>query len=151
MHLEIQKTADAIALISLVRAYQGDLKKLSAVLFDVAANDFKQRFDSSPRVRSSAEVYGGVTWSRLSERYLKSNPRRLSGVQLVDTGLLRRSFTRLGQGNITTESATEVRFGSTLERAMLQHRRRQIVVDHPELGTKTAEAIAEVIEKSHAE
>lgn len=146
MDVRIDRLEAAIQKIQKIAASQGDLKTFAEPLFKVAEDDVRARFKSAPRVRSSAEVYGGVTWNRLSEAYLQANPRRITGVQLVDTGLLRGSFTRTGEGNVTTESAHELRFGSNLERAIQQHRRRLLVVDHPALGTESARAIAERIE-----
>lgn len=137
----IQGLDKAIAKLKEIHGYQGDLRTLAETLFDVAQTDIQTRFASSPRVRTTAEVYGGVTWQRLSERYIEEAGRGY-GVQLVDTGELRKSF-RMGQsGNVAEASTREVRFGSDLQKAFKMHRRRSLVVEHEGLTRATEEAIA---------
>ncbi|NJR71174.1 MAG: hypothetical protein HC771_22965 [Synechococcales cyanobacterium CRU_2_2] len=138
---------DAAKLLKAIADFQEDMAKLRSPLVDVASKDVAKRFRSSPRVRATAQVYGGVQWARLSEGYLRSRPDRVTGTQLIDSGLLRRSFLEGRPGNITIASKNELRFGSNLERAVVQHRRRLLVVDHAGIGVETARAIAQEIEK----
>ena len=122
-----------------------DLSTLADVLFDVAESDIQQRFSSSPPVRTTATVYGGIRWKRLSEGYIKANPRRAGGVQLIDTTELRQSFTLGGSGNYATASANSVEFGSELDKAAWQHPSRNLVVEHQGLVDETEQKIIEAL------
>jgi hypothetical protein len=99
----------------------------------VCMADVDQRFASAPGVRTTGQVYGGVRWQRLSEAYLRSNPRRIGGQQLRDTGELAQSFQIGRSGNIAAGSRDTITFGSRLPKARWNHRRRKIVVVHPPL------------------
>jgi hypothetical protein len=122
-----------------------DLSQLKDVLYGVAEADIQQRFASSPAVRTTGTVYGGVRWQRLSEGYLRSNPRRIGGVQLVDTTELRQSFKLGNSGNYARASADSVEFGSEIPKAGWQHPRRPLVVEHQGLVDATEQAITDYL------
>jgi hypothetical protein len=138
---------NAIKALREIQSYQSDIRRLAKPLLAIAQDDIQRRFASSPRVRSTGEVYGAVRWRSLSDAYLRANPRREGGVQLVDTGLLRKSFVRGGLGNVTEATKGEIRFGSALPRAISQHRRRRLVVEHDGLIRATEDAVARAIAK----
>lgn len=119
-----------------------DIGPLGLTLAEIFQSDVDQRFDSSPGVRQSGEVWGGVFWEALSEAYLRANPSRESGQQYRDTGKLLNSF-QVGDPNNIFESGRDfVVFGSALEKARGLNNRRQIVVVHPELIEQLRAAIA---------
>lgn len=107
----------------------------------VCMADVDERFNSAPGVRQSAQVLGGAQWERLSEAYLKSNPRREGGQQLRDTGELAQSFQVGRRGNIVAGSADTITFGSNLPKARWNNRRRKMVVVHPPLVRQVARVL----------
>ena len=107
----------------------------------VCQADVDQRFNSSPRVRQTGVVWGGARWERLSESYLKSNPRRENGQQLRDTGELAQSFLVAKKGNILQGDSTSITFGSALPKARYNQRKRKMLFVHPELVRQVARAI----------
>jgi hypothetical protein len=78
-------------------------------------------------------VYGGETWEALSERYLKTHPKREGGQQLRDTGELAQSFAVGLRGNVLRSTAKEIVFGSALPKARGLHRKRKILFLHSTL------------------
>ena len=95
--------------------------------------DIDQRFETAPGVRSSGTVYGGVTWERLTEAYLRSNPRRDGGKQLRDTGELLQSFQVNASGNVFERQPNSITIGSKLPKARGLNRKRQMIVVHDPL------------------
>lgn len=124
-----------------------DFANSGKVLIGVAEDDFQKRFASSPQVRTTASVYGGTVWKRLSEPYLRSSPHREGGRQLIDTGELRTSLKEGQPGNVATISPSFVRFGSDLLKAMYVHRLRMIVLEHQGLADETELALVAAIEE----
>ena len=104
--------------------------------------DVDERFNTAPAVRSSGKVYGGVTWSRLTEAYLKANKRRESGKQLRDTGELLQSFQVNATGNVFRASGRSVTVGSNLPKAAGLNAKRPLLFIHPELS----EGVKRIIE-----
>lgn len=138
----------AIAKIEQISKITSDLTTITPALQRVAENDIAQRFGSSPRVRTSAQVYGGAFWRRLSEPYLRANPHRSSGNQLIDTSELRNSFALGGSGNVATSSPNKVVFGSSLSKALwMNSLGRALVVEHDGLVTETERAVEEELGK----
>lgn len=103
--------------------------------------DVDQRFDQAPGVRQTATVYGGAQWQRLSESYLKSNPRRENGQQLRDTGELAQSFIVGRKGNVVKSDRVSISFGSNLPKARYNQRKRPMLFVHPELVRQVAKVI----------
>jgi hypothetical protein len=104
----------------------GDLGGAAEQLYKILEVDFKRLFDSSPSTTSTAEVYGGARWERLSDATLKRNPKRLTGKQLIDTGELKRSFERGKPGNIARTTPRGVEFGSSLKKAERLNKKRSL-------------------------
>ncbi len=142
---EISGLKQQIKQLNQIATRATDLTGAAPKLYAIAQRDFTQRFTSSPSVTSSAEVYGGVRWERLSEAYLKSNPRRQGGKQLIDTGELRRSFIRGKPGNIARTVGGTVEFGSSLQKAVWVDKKRPLVAESPQLAKEASAAIEDFI------
>lgn len=110
----------------------GSSRAAIAIALAVQA-DIDQRFVTAPGVRSSGTVYGGVTWERLTEAYLKRNPRREGGQQLRDTGELLQSFQVNANGNVFEQQPNSVTVGSKLPKARGLNNKRQLIVVHDPL------------------
>jgi phage gpG-like protein len=138
---EISGLKKQVKQLQAIATRTSDLTGVASKLYAIAQKDFTQRFQSSPSVKSSAEVYGGARWQRLSEAYLKRNPNRQGGKQLIDTGELRRSFLRGKPGNIARVVGGTVEFGSSLQKAVWLDKKRPLVVEHEELAKLAGDAI----------
>lgn len=106
-----------------------DVTPIARALLLALQADVDERFDSSPSVASGGTVYGGIQWEKLTDSYLKRNPRRQGGQILRDTGELLQSY-QVGQtGNISQVRPTEITFGSALPKARgLANKRPQLIV-----------------------
>lgn len=133
LDLQITGLKEARVLVGGVRDRAGNLLPVANALYGVAERDAASRFASSPSVKSTAQVYGGVQWENLTEAYLRSRRDRQGGKQLIDTGELRDSFKRGKPGNVATATGDTVTFGSNLPKAVGLNRKRPLLVVHPEL------------------
>lgn len=115
------------------RAGNWGTSRASLAIALAVQSNIDQRFDTAPGVRSTGTVYGGVTWERLTDAYLKSNPRREGGKQLRDTGELLQSFQVNGAGNVFEKQPNSVTIGSKLPKARGLNRKRQMIVVHDPL------------------
>jgi hypothetical protein len=144
----MQTTADARATLKQLQRIadrSGNLSGAAVRLYNLAEQDFTQRFKSSPSTTTTAQVYGGVEWKRLSEAYLKSKPKRRQGKQLIDTKELRQSFQRGKPGNIAAATRDTVEFGSSLKKAVWNNDRRPLAPVHRELQERAAAVIQEYV------
>lgn len=103
--------------------------------------DVDQRFSTAPGVRQTGTVYGGAQWERLSEAYLRSNPRREGGQQLRDTGELAQSFLVSRKGNVLQSDGDSITFGSSLPKARYNQARRRMLFVHAALVEQVAATI----------
>ncbi|PZV19183.1 MAG: hypothetical protein DCF22_00515 [Leptolyngbya sp.] len=138
---EISGLREQVKQLQALATRTSDLSGVAPKLYAIAQKDFTLRFQSSPSVTSSAAVYGGATWNRLSDAYLKRNPNRKGGKQLIDTGELRRSFLRGKPGNIARVVGKTVEFGSSLPKAEWMNKKRPLVVEHEQLAKEAGAAI----------
>jgi hypothetical protein len=83
----------------------------------IIQSEVDQVFDSAPSGSSGGSVYGGVTWTSLTEAYMRRRPDRASGQLLRDTGELLQSLAVGGSGNILTSDADSLTFGTALPKA----------------------------------
>jgi hypothetical protein len=139
--IEVQFLAETIASIQGIGDRAGNLNPVARNVGLVCQSDVDERFNSSPGVRQSGRVYGGVTWERLTESYLRSNPRREGGQQLRDTGELAQSFLVGRKGNVLKSDNTSITFGSALPKARWMNRKRKLLPIHPQLVQGVARAI----------
>lgn len=122
-----------------------NLERVSDRVFDVIEDDCRQRFNSAPEVRSTAEVYGGVTWPRLTEAYIKQAKR--SGPMLKITGDLHSQFRRGGPGNVAIASQNAFTFGTNTPKARGLHRKRKLIFIHPELTRRVKKVLSDYVIK----
>lgn len=141
IEIDISNLARAIDTIAGIEQRAGNLAPAATPIGLVCQADVDERFNSSPGVRSSGTVYGGAQWERLSEAYLKGNPRREGGRQLRDTGELAQSFLVGKKGNRLKADRTSVTFGSSLPKARYNQRKRPMLFVHPELVRQVARVI----------
>lgn len=115
------------------------LDRASDRVFEVCESDVQQRFNSAPEVRSTAQVYGGQTWERLTEPYIKSAGR--SGQMLRISGDLHSQFRRGQSGNVAEASNNSFKFGANSPKAKGLHRKRALIFIHPELTGKVTNVL----------
>lgn len=118
-----------------------DLSKAAVKIWNLAEDDFKARFRSSPSTTASGEVYGGARWARLSEAYLARRPDRKTGKQLIDTKELSKSFRRGQPGNVATVRGNTIEFGSDLPKAVGLNVKRKMNVVGAELVNQATEIL----------
>jgi hypothetical protein len=141
IEIDVGNLARAITTIDGITDRAQNLQPVARNVGLVCQADVDERFNSSPGVRQSGTVYGGATWERLSEAYLKANPRRESGKQLRDTGELAQSFLVAKRGNVLKSDRASITFGSALPKARYNQRKRPILFVHPELVRQVARVI----------
>lgn len=141
IEIDVQQLAQTITTVAGIEQRAGNLRPVAKAVGLVCQADVDQRFNSSPRTRQTGIVYGGARWERLSEAYLKSNPRRENGQQLRDTGELAQSFLVGRKGNLLEGDANSITFGSALPKARYNQRKRPMLFVHPELVQNVAAAI----------
>ena len=131
--VQMKGVRDQVKQLRAIAARAENPGKVAVKLYNLAEEDFKQRFKSSPSTTSSGEVYGGTRWQRLSEAYLASRPQRKTGKQLLDTKELSKSFRRGQPGNIARVNGNIIEFGSSLPKAEGLNEKRKLVVIHQKL------------------
>jgi hypothetical protein len=153
IEIDVGNLARAITTIDGITDRAQNLQPVARNVGLVCQADVDERFNSSPGVRQSGTVYGGATWERLSEAYLKGNPRRENGKQLRDTGELAQSFLagnrgrdgKTGRftkgGTILRADKTSITFGSSNKKAIYNQRKRPMLFVHPELVRQVARVI----------
>jgi phage gpG-like protein len=141
IEIDVQFLAQTIGTIEGIGQRAQNIAPVARNVALVCQADVDERFNSSPGVRSTGTVYGGATWERLSESYLKSNPRREGGRQLRDSGQLLQSFQVGKRGNIVQGASDSIVFGSSLPKARYNQRRRPMLFVHPELVRQVARTI----------
>lgn len=142
INLDLQGLEAVLNRIENVSARAADLRPLGNTLGLIFQGDVDERFNTSPGVRQTGTVYGGVTWEALSDAYLAANPKREGGQQLRDTGELLNSFVVGGAANIFQVDPDGAVFGSALEKAEFLNRKRPLIVVHDDLVTALGNAIA---------
>lgn len=141
INIDVGQLTATIGTLDQIQERASNLRPLAPVVGLICQADVDRRFDSSPNVRSGGTVYGGVQWERLSEAYLKSNPRREGGQVLRDTGELAQSFLVGQRGNTLKGDRNTITFGSRLKKARYNQRRRPMLFVHPALVQQVARAI----------
>lgn len=146
----VSETIANLAQIQARAANWGSNPKVALALALAVQEDVDERFRSSPRVESGGQVFGGVTWARLTEAYLKQRPKRRGGQILRDTGKLQQSFQVGGGNSIFKASGNVVTVGSSLVYANRQHTKRPILFAHPELLLVVKNILQNYIETGQA-
>jgi hypothetical protein len=141
IEIDVGNLAKSIETIAGIEQRAANLQPIAPTIGLICQADVDERFNSSPGVRQSGTVYGGAQWERLSEAYLKGNPRREGGKQLRDTGELAQSFLVGRKGNIIKGDRASITFGSALPKARYNQRKRRMLFVHPELVRQVARAI----------
>ena len=139
--IDIEHLAATVGTLDGIYDRANNLAPVAPTIGLVCQADVDQRFNSSPSVRSGGTVYGGVQWERLSEAYLKANPKREGGVILRDTGELAQSFLVSKRGNILKGDRQTITFGSALPKARYNQRKRPMLFTHAKLVEQVARAI----------
>jgi len=116
-----------------------DLRPLARDTALIVQGDVDERLATAPSTTSGGRVYGGAEWPALTEAYLKSNPRRVSGKLLNDTGELLQSFSVGGKGNVFNSTKDAVEFGSALVKAAGLANKRPLIFEHQELTEQVTE------------
>lgn len=109
-----------------------NLNPIAPAVYQAVQEDVAQRFASSPGVRATATVFGGVQWQQLTDKYIKS-AKREGGTQLKITGDLERQFQKGQAGNVAESTANSITFGAESGKAKGVDSRRQLLPIHPEL------------------
>lgn len=141
MQTAVKGVKDQVRQLRAIAARAENPGKAAIKLYNLAEEDFKQRFKSSPATTASGEVYGGTQWKRLSEAYLARNPKRKTGKQLIDTRELAKSFRRGQPGNIAQVKGDVIEFGSSLPKAEALNEKRKLVVIHSKLIEDASEIL----------
>lgn len=118
-----------------------NLAPIAPAVYEAVQKDVAQRFASSPGVRATATVYGGVEWQALTEAYIKS-AKREGGTQLKITGQLERQFQKGEPGNVAESTANSITFGAESGKAKGVDSRRQLLPVHPQLVQDVNEILA---------
>lgn len=116
-----------------------DLRPLARDTALIVQADVDERFATAPSTTSGGSVYGGGSWAKLTDNYLKRNPRRQGGQLLRDTGELLQSFTVGGGGNIFKSTKDAIEFGSGLAKAAGLQEKRPMLFEHDELTDQVTE------------
>lgn len=122
---------EAIAAIQSMVKRASDVRPHANAEATIIEGQIQRTFGSSPSTTATAAVYGGVTWQRLSEQYLRQVPRRRGGRTLIDTGALRDSFKLGKRNNIFKTGGSTVEFGSSDPKAAWNQPTRPMVFAHP--------------------
>jgi hypothetical protein len=139
----------------------GAVPKVALAIALSVQEDVDERFASSPPVETGGKVFGGVTWERLTEAYLKQRramakrgkgKARDGGQILRDTGKLQQSFQVGNADSILRSTGQSVTVGSDLVYAHYQSEtlKRHILVAHPELLQVVANILKRYIETGKA-
>lgn len=96
----------------------GDLSSTAPDVALVLQSEVDRVFESAPRGSSGGAVYGGQTWSSLTDAYLAQKPDRASGQIYRDTGALQQSM------GVLEASGNAIVFGTTLTKASRLQRLR---------------------------
>lgn len=141
--LDIQITGldEARKLVRSIGDRAGNITPAANPVFAAVQEDVARRIGSAPGVRATTEVYGGVTWERLSERYILA-AKREGGTQLRITGDLERQFQKGQSGNVAEAAGDTIEFGADSPKAAGLHKRRPIIVAHPELILEVSQILA---------
>ena len=131
--LKIEATGinEAIAAIQGIVKRASDVRSHASTEAKIIEGQIQRTFSSSPPTTQTAAVYGGVTWQRLSEQYLRQVPRRRGGKTLIDTGATRDSFKLGKRNNIFKTNGSTVEFGSSEPKAAWNQPTRPMVFAHP--------------------
>ena len=138
---ELAKTVERLAQIELKAS---DLQGEAATgIRLILQQDVDYRFKTAPSTQTGGAVYGGVSWSSLSESYMANNPRRYNGQILRDTGELQQSLTSEGSPyNIYDVGESYLVFGTSLPKAAKLQKKRSFVFWHTQLVEKIAGFLA---------
>lgn len=133
VNVQVRGLNQAIARLKDMGKRMQDIRPVSRDILLAVQADVDRRFSQSPPTETGGNVWGGEYWPHLTEEYLSSNPRRVGGQLLRDTGELQQSF-GVGQvGNIAIARPQEIVFGSSLPKARGLAKKRPLVFAHPVL------------------
>lgn len=122
-----------------------DLSPIGRDLADIMRDDLRKRFASAPATEIGGEVYGGVTWSRLTDASFFINPARRGRNIGIDTGSLQRQVTIDGSGNLYTVNGSNFSFELTSEKAQSFQEKRPLVFWYLELLRRVNDRIIEFV------
>lgn len=126
--IQIEGVAEALgdleAIQGRIKSVVPDLARDTAL---IVQGEVDEIFNSAPSTTSGGSVYGGKTWSRLTDAYLAQRPDRIDGQIYRDTGALLNSLSLGEEGNIFDSDGSSVTFGTSLPKAGPLNKQREFL------------------------
>lgn len=132
-NLRVSGLRNLISTSKKLQAVANDFRPDRDDLLQLLSSDVGMRFAQAPPTQVGGQVLGGRNWPAVTEGYLGSNPRRVGGRLLLDTGELAQSFQVGASGNIAEVGQSNLRFGSNLPKARGLAEKRPLIFMHPKL------------------